>query len=89
MQRAPSRCRPCKVTGVSGHHSDPHYMQLALALAQAQLGRTAPNPSVGCVIVANGAIIGEGVHTGIHSAIYPGRMLPPGCSTIPGEVISK
>lgn len=36
-----------------------------------------------------GAIIGEGVHTGIHSAIYPGRMLPPGCSTIPGEVISK
>lgn len=46
---------------MSGDHSDPHYMQHALALAQAQLGRTAPNPSVGCVIVANGAIVGEGV----------------------------
>ena len=35
-------------------------MQRALELAQSQLGRTAPNPSVGCVIVASGAIVGEG-----------------------------
>ena len=35
-------------------------MQRALALARAQLGRTAPNPSVGCVIVADGAVVGEG-----------------------------
>ncbi len=34
-----------------------------------------------------GAIIGAGVHTGIHSAIYPGRKLWPGVSTLPGEVI--
>lgn len=34
-------------------------MQRALDLAAAQAGRTAPNPSVGCVIVADGAVIGE------------------------------
>ena len=36
-------------------------MARALALAQAQLGRTSPNPSVGCVLVVESAIIGEGV----------------------------
>lgn len=36
------------------------FMQRALELAHAQLGKTAPNPSVGCVIVADGEIIGEG-----------------------------
>ena len=35
-------------------------MQRALELAQAQLGRTAPNPAVGCVIVSGDAIVGEG-----------------------------
>jgi len=35
-------------------------MQRALDLARAQLGRTAPNPAVGCVIVADGIVIGEG-----------------------------
>ena len=39
-------------------------MALALGLARARLGKTAPNPSVGCVIVADGVIVGEGV-TGI------------------------
>ena len=39
---------------------DARFMTRALELARAQLGRTAPNPSVGCVIVADGAIIGEG-----------------------------
>jgi len=34
-------------------------MRRALALAQAQLGRTSPNPAVGCVIVKDGAIIAE------------------------------
>lgn len=33
-------------------------MDLALALARAGLGRTAPNPSVGCVIVTNGRVTG-------------------------------
>lgn len=36
-----------------------------------------------------GAVIGEDVHTGIHSAIYPGRMLAPHCDTRPGAVIDK
>jgi diaminohydroxyphosphoribosylaminopyrimidine deaminase/5-amino-6-(5-phosphoribosylamino)uracil reductase len=35
-------------------------MQRALVLARAQLGRTAPNPSVGCVIVLGDAVVGEG-----------------------------
>lgn len=35
-------------------------MRRALDLARAQLGRTAPNPSVGCVIVSNDVSIGEG-----------------------------
>lgn len=45
---------------MSAQDTDRIYMQRALALAQAQLGRTAPNPSVGCVIVSGDAIVGEG-----------------------------
>jgi diaminohydroxyphosphoribosylaminopyrimidine deaminase/5-amino-6-(5-phosphoribosylamino)uracil reductase len=36
------------------------YMRRALSLAQAQLGRTAPNPAVGCVLVRDGEVVGEG-----------------------------
>ena len=43
---------------------DERYMARALELARTHLGKTAPNPSVGCVIVADGRIVGEGV-TGI------------------------
>lgn len=35
-------------------------MQRALALARPQAGRTGENPAVGCVIVKDGAVIGEG-----------------------------
>src|SRR6478736_4112451 len=35
-------------------------MRAALALARRSLGRTWPNPAVGCVIVKDGAIIGRG-----------------------------
>jgi len=38
------------------------YMQRCLKLAKNGLGATAPNPLVGCVIVHNGIIIGEGYH---------------------------
>ena len=34
-----------------------------------------------------GAIIGDGVHTGIHTSIYPGRKLWPHTSTLPGTVV--
>lgn len=37
-------------------------MQRCLELARSAIGRTAPNPMVGCVIVANGEIVGEGFH---------------------------
>lgn len=35
-----------------------------------------------------GAIVGENVHTGIHTAIYPGRSLSENSMTTPGEVVS-
>ena len=35
-------------------------MRRALALAEGVLGTTSPNPNVGCVIVRNGAVVGEG-----------------------------
>jgi len=35
-------------------------MRRAIALARANLGRTGANPSVGCVIVKDGAVVGEG-----------------------------
>jgi acetyltransferase-like isoleucine patch superfamily enzyme len=34
-----------------------------------------------------GCIIGDNVHTGIHTAIYPGRKLAAGSSTRPGEIV--
>ena len=41
---------------------DRNYMERALALAERARGRTAPNPMVGCVVVKNNRIIGEGFH---------------------------
>ena len=35
-------------------------MRAALALARRSLGRTWPNPAVGCVIVQDGKIVGRG-----------------------------
>ena len=39
-----------------------HYMQRCISLATNGLGTTYPNPLVGCVIVYNDNIIGEGWH---------------------------
>ncbi len=36
-----------------------------------------------------GAIIADGVHTGINTTIYPGRKIWPGLGTLPGEVVDK
>ena len=41
---------------------DLRYMERALDLAKLGLGRVAPNPMVGAVIVHKGEIIGEGYH---------------------------
>ena len=40
---------------------DQKYMGRAIALARTHLGRTGANPSVGCVIVKDGVVVGEGV----------------------------
>lgn len=39
--------------------TDQEYMRQALALAEQGLGRVAPNPSVGCVIVKDGVVVGQ------------------------------
>jgi len=36
-----------------------------------------------------GAIIGDDVHTGIHTSIYPGRKIWPHQSTRPGDIVQK
>jgi len=36
-----------------------------------------------------GAIVGDHVHTGIHTSIYPGRKLWPNTSTRPGEIVQR
>jgi diaminohydroxyphosphoribosylaminopyrimidine deaminase / 5-amino-6-(5-phosphoribosylamino)uracil reductase len=52
---------------IDPHSADPQtadavYMQRCITLAQQALGRTAPNPLVGAVIVQAGQIVGEGFH---------------------------
>src|ERR1700723_2553523 len=40
--------------------TDPSHMRAALSLARRGLGDTWPNPSVGCVIVRDGRVVGRG-----------------------------
>lgn len=42
-------------------HDDERFMAAAIRLSRWHLGATGPNPSVGCVIVKDGVIIGRGV----------------------------
>lgn len=46
----------------SSHHR--RWMERCLELAQMAAGRTAPNPMVGCVILNDGLVVGEGFHPG-------------------------
>jgi pyrimidine deaminase RibD-like protein len=39
--------------------ADQRHMRRAIALARARLGHTGENPAVGCVIVADGAVVAE------------------------------
>lgn len=41
---------------------DGFYMRRCVELARSALGHTSPNPMVGCVIVRDGEIVGEGFH---------------------------
>ena len=36
-----------------------------------------------------GVIVGDGVHRGIGTMIYPGRKLWPNVTTLPGEIIDR
>ena len=44
------------------HQSDSVFIKRAMELATLGLGEVSPNPLVGCVIVHDGQIIGEGWH---------------------------
>ena len=46
---------------VASRVADP-YLSRAVSLAECARGRTAPNPLVGCVIVRDGVVVGEGFH---------------------------
>ncbi|GJN09302.1 hypothetical protein PR202_ga27299 [Eleusine coracana subsp. coracana] len=41
---------------------DKHYMRRCVELARKATGHTSPNPMVGCVIVRDGRVVGEGFH---------------------------
>ncbi|QIZ69524.1 bifunctional diaminohydroxyphosphoribosylaminopyrimidine deaminase/5-amino-6-(5-phosphoribosylamino)uracil reductase RibD [Oxynema aestuarii] len=49
-------------TNQDAQNFDRQMMQRCLELARRALGQTAPNPLVGCVIVRDGEIVGEGFH---------------------------
>ena len=42
--------------------ADRDYMERALTLAERGRGRTSPNPMVGCLVIRNGEVLGEGYH---------------------------
>lgn len=48
--------------GTSGGEDDAYYMRRAVDRAREAIGCTSPNPMVGCVIVKDGEIVGEGFH---------------------------
>jgi len=48
------------VPSTAASTADLRYMRRALVLARRALGRTSPNPAVGCVIVRGGRIVAEG-----------------------------
>ncbi len=45
---------------------DRYFFERAVRLAYMGMGKTSPNPSVGCVIVKDGEIVGEGYHIYAH-----------------------
>lgn len=58
---------------------DEYYMARALKLAQRGRFTTHPNPNVGCVIVKDGEIVGEGYHQRAgepHAEVHALRMKP-------------
>lgn len=63
--------------------ADHHFMQRALTLAALGRFTTAPNPNVGCVVVKDDAIIGEGFHRqagGPHAEVFALRQAGTGAA---------
>ena len=46
----------------SKRRTDEYFMSRALSLARRGTGKTAPNPLVGCILVREGRVLGEGYH---------------------------
>ncbi|MFI9654664.1 bifunctional diaminohydroxyphosphoribosylaminopyrimidine deaminase/5-amino-6-(5-phosphoribosylamino)uracil reductase RibD [Guyparkeria sp. GHLCS8-2] len=64
---------PTKAPDPRASHEDRQWMNHALALAERGLTTTSPNPRVGCVLVRDGAIVGEGFHAragGPHAEVH-------------------
>jgi len=64
------------MTQTASSSSDITYMQLAIDLAKKGHYTTSPNPRVGCVIVKNGAVVGQGYHQKAgepHAEVYAMR----------------
>ncbi|MFA6808066.1 MAG: bifunctional diaminohydroxyphosphoribosylaminopyrimidine deaminase/5-amino-6-(5-phosphoribosylamino)uracil reductase RibD, partial [Eubacteriales bacterium] len=49
-------------TPITFNENESYFMKRALTLAKMATGKTSPNPLVGCVIVKNNLIVGEGFH---------------------------
>lgn len=47
---------------VNVEHDDGFYIRRCVEIARKAVGHTSPNPMVGCVIVKDGKIVGEGFH---------------------------
>lgn len=43
-------------------NADEHWMERALRLAEESVGLSSPNPAVGCVLVKDNVVVGEGYH---------------------------
>ncbi len=55
----------------------------------ARITRNLSGDSRGCGRRKLGAIIADGVHTGINTSIYPGRKMWPHTMTLPGAVVKE
>src|SRR5271154_3988284 len=60
--RSTRKPTPIRFSTEAVNSHDIHFMQHALDLARKGVGLASPNPTVGCVIVKDGAIVGEGLH---------------------------
>lgn len=52
----------CGRLNEEGNDDDGFYMRRCVELARRAIGCTSPNPMVGCVIVKDGKVVGEGFH---------------------------